>query len=559
MQKNKITKIKRRALAAFMAVSVFAFMGPGLASADFMAINRTTGFTSINTVSSTGSMTFTQTSLNTELVTNNGLAVGDTGNNVSDSNTGNGTVLAGPFAALGGFSNELNLNIIEQSGAWWDGQFDAENNTTGALSTNNASVMFTNTLDIDSTNEGTMENNLTVVGNTGANSASTNTGTGSATSGSATSFSSAMNTANGNSFMWHANVSNRLFNDMAKNMTTGFDSDNNATTSLDNSLTFDALNTGSFTTDSLTVLNTGDNHSDSNTGDGLARSGNASGSQVITNEGNLNEVEVWLGGGGNSIILAINERTGANSSNHADDSISNTADVSSTNDLNISNSSTVVADSGGNTSSSNTGSGRAISGHAAGSVLIDNGNHLNHNMTTLSLDAGSAGMTSVNKTTGSGSTNTANSSLTNNVDVDNSNDADIDNDATVVSTTGDNHADNNTGNGTTSSGNASGSVAIINDANINETHIGLSGMSDMISINDTTGANSTNTATSTADNTVNVSNTNDAIITNDVTVVANSGSNTSSGNTGNGSSTSGSSTITFGVVNQSNGNSTIIH
>src|SRR3989344_2297955 len=555
--KNKFLTNKK-AMAALSAVSLIALAFGPAASADFSAVNQNTGFSTTNTVTATGVDTFSQVNLNTEVVTNTATSTTDTGNNTSDNNTGDGSAMSGLLNILGIFSNQLNLNVSTQSSGWWTGQFDAENNTTGSESENDASATYVSTATISNTNDASIDNGVEVDANTGSNSADNNTGDGEAESGNATSTTTQSNTANGNALIVEGNTLNDFFMGFSQNLMTGFSSTNNANTVAVNTFDLTNENTAGFTNDSTTTLNTGDNTASGNTGSGSVDGGNASGMATITNDANVNALEVDLSGMDTNSLIAVNEETGSESENNANGTLVNSASVGNTNDASIDNTTSIEAMSGGSESNNNTGDGEVEGGDASGEILIDNGSGLNINETTLSMGQGGFTMTSVNLTTGFSSENNANGVLVNTLDVTNDNAATVSNSADLELTSGENEASNNTGDGSAESGDADGEVTFINDMNINSSMISMFSTGPMVAVNDTTGAESENTATATAVNSLSISNTNDSEVTNEATIEANSGSNVSSGNTGSGSSSSGSSTVIFGVINQGNGNSTVI-
>jgi len=555
--KNKFLTNKK-AMAALSAVSLIALAFGPAASADFSAVNQNTGFSTTNTVTATGVDTFSQVNLNTEVVTNTATSTTDTGNNTSDNNTGDGSAMSGLLNILGIFSNQLNLNVSTQSSGWWTGQFDAENNTTGSESENDASATYVSTATISNTNDASIDNGVEVDANTGSNSADNNTGDGEAESGNATSTTTQHNTANGNALIVEGNTLNDFFMGFSQNLITGFSSTNNANTVAVNTFDLTNENTAGFTNDSTTTLNTGDNTASGNTGSGSVDGGNASGMATITNDANVNALEVDLSGMDTNSLIAVNEETGSESENNANGTLVNSASVGNTNDASIDNTTSIEAMSGGSESNNNTGDGEVEGGDASGEILIDNGSGLNINETTLSMGQGEFTMTSVNLTTGFSSENNANGVLVNTLDVTNDNAATVSNSADLELTSGENEASNNTGDGSAESGDADGEVTFINDMNINSTMISMFSAGPMVAVNDTTGAESENNATVTGVNSLTISNTNDSEVTNEATIEANSGSNVSSGNTGSGSSSSGSSTVIFGVTNQGNGNSTVI-
>jgi hypothetical protein len=185
---------------------------------------------------------------------------------------------------------------------------------------------------------------------------------------------------------------------------------------------------------------------------------------------------------------------------------------------------------------------------------------------------------SKNAATGSGSTNIADSQSNFTVKEANGNDAKLNNDIVLSSSTGNNTANMNTGDGSVKTGDASTLANIVNMANTNinaaqwligvvniygsllgniilpkdtaSTNKTTNTTSGTLVANSNTGAGSTNSATYNSTTTDSFQNANSAKVTSNVDVTANTGNNTASVNTGGGA-------VTTGDSNTSVSNSTI--
>jgi hypothetical protein len=165
-----------------------------------------------------------------------------------------------------------------------------------------------------------------------------------------------------------------------------------------------------------------------------------------------------------------------------------------------------------------------------------------------------------NDHTGANSDNNTSVSLRNHASVTNNNDADIWNHIQGWSKSGGNKADRNTGDGSVSTGAASGTVTITNSANSNTASVSAPSDMDNVSVtNSTTGADSHNDAWVKVRNSVEVVNNNDGDVHNRLTLSSNSGENKATENTGDGSVDAGSASLTLTVSNTLNTNSVTVH
>lgn len=540
----------------FVPLTVFA-MAFSLVTpvfADFTAENQDTGYNSENEAEAYAETELEVENENTESVVNSGDGQAYTGDNLSDYNTGSGDVDSGLAVVTGGFTNELNINEVEYTEDWGT-TFEATNDTTGALSDNDAEAYLEIDIEVDNENEANVANSAIGEGDTGGNSASYNTGDGDVESGNALVGVLEDNLVNDNFSDIALTMDDPTFE--ATNDTTGADSDNEAEAYVESDIEIDNENEAFLDNVGTAVAYTGDNDADYNTGSGTVDSGDADSDVSIINDVNLSNDSVTIDLG-DAEFTAENKKTGYDSENDAEAYAENDVEVDNDNDAEVHNTGYAESDTGGNSTSFNTGSGLVTSGDAGAEVMIDNSGSINENETTVSIDLGDVIASATNDTTGALSDNDAEAYVENEVDVDNDNEATVTNSAISVAYTGDNSADYNTGSGTVESGNAATDVNIENDVNTNVTTIDINPGTELTAENNTTGAESDNDASASIENDINVENENNAFVYNEVISESDTGGNTANYNTGSGSVTSGNATVTFGSTNNVNSNTTTV-
>jgi len=168
-------------------------------------------------------------------------------------------------------------------------------------------------------------------------------------------------------------------------------------------------------------------------------------------------------------VEAGNSNTGADSTNNANVTIQNNTTINSTNNANINNTLNIYANTGNNSASENTGDGSVKTGDITGSVSILNTGNMNEVIeSNIGLNCnGNCEFTATNHKTGADSTNNANVDIQNNVNISVRNDANVDNNIDADLNTGGNNADENTGDGSVSTGDIDFNVEIVNDLNNN--------------------------------------------------------------------------------------------
>jgi len=272
--KNKNVNLNKKSLLILMVSALFVLSSGGYASADFTAINTNTGFSSSNIISSTGTSSFTQVDSNTQSLSNSVTSSTILGDNDSDNNTGSGTATSGSAHIMGSFENSTNLNLLDQSTAWWAGSFMSENDTTGAESDNTAITTFSADTTVSETNSTEIDNSADVSAETGENSSNNNTGSGLTESGDAETDLSVNNTANGNGVALMA--MNEMFEVATRNFATGFSSTNTSVSTVTNTADISGTNEFNVSNDVFASMDTGNNDANGNTGDGKVVSGIAS-------------------------------------------------------------------------------------------------------------------------------------------------------------------------------------------------------------------------------------------------------------------------------------------
>jgi hypothetical protein len=472
----------------------------------------------------------------------------NTGDNNADENTGDGTVNSGEATIEG--TLETDANTVSISDLECSTECDvvsladlaSSNYNTGADSENTSNSTTTNTTSLGIDNDATLNNQFLFDADSGDNSASLNTGNGTITSGDAEVILTAINTAN------NINVGYDVFNvyddqtgDLiidfnsisggtpyvlggigASNNTTGADSDNSASSDVNNTNTILIDNDGNVINNYLIDANTGDNTADKNTGDGSVTSGDANivfnlinflnnamlgGGEILLGVANIfgtlsgdiviDGLESGNGAPGLGGLFAGNDTTGAGSDNDASSSLSNDTDITLNNDATVLNNVSIDANTGDNTTDRNTGDGSINSGDAdanlnvaniANNNVIGNGGDVwmvlinNLGSWTGQLFGGDnsvgayspfftftlnpdGSLSAENQNTGADSENEASTTVENNTDVDITNTATLTNNVTLDANTGNNSASKNTGSGSIQTGDAGVAANIVNILN----------------------------------------------------------------------------------------------
>ena len=541
--------IKKITSLAIM-LTVFA-VAAGQSFAAFEAINDITGAGSTNNVSATETNDFVGKSTSDALVDNFGIGVGNTGGETTDCNTGIGNTDTGDVVVAGGFTNGVGVSATDYYDDW-DGDFTAENNTTGAHSENKAVAWLDNDIKVKNKSYAEVENFAFALGNSGFNSASCNTCSGQIETGKVNVGTSETNMVNLN-YTGIALEMDGIEVD-ATNENTGCNSYNKAVAGVENDVEVKNKNEAYVENWAFAVANTGFNTADGNSGSGTVTTDEALAEVGITNGVNYNETYIAIDLT-DADLEASNDTTGCSSDNFTKVKVDNQVEVKNNNYAYVFNVGVSVANTGINSADCNSGIGTVTTGEADAGTVIDN--EVNINLTDVDIDLGDAEITAENNTTGAYSNNGAAATVENEVEVKNKNDAYVSNVGVSVSNTGLNSADCNTGGGSTDTGEATSDTTITNDVNINNTEISITG-SDLEASNKNTGCDSENKAVASETNTIEVTNNNTAEVNNVVVTVSNTGGNSADCNTGNGGSTTGDATVSFGATNVVNNNATTV-
>lgn len=409
------------------------------------------------------------------------------------------------------------------------------------------------------------------------------------------------------------------------NTNTGEDSTNSVTSDVDSTTDTSVSNSVMDTTKATVTGSTGGNTTSSNTGLGGTQTGNAgigvtslkqdntaviggsAGLDVSSQSGGTGDYTIGFSGAtgdlsGGQSYRAVNEATGAGSTNAVDLSTSVEEVNEVQNDGKILNDLVLKAVTGQNTASMNTGDGSIATGDADIAATLVNllnttvingalmvsvadifgdlmGNIVLPDLAALAafIAATAPAIIAGNENTGADSLNTIDIDLTNTETTEVVNDADITTTLTATAITGQNTAEMNTGGGMIETGNGSASLANISVANttveggnwglvvVNAFNrwlgflVGDGGQVVALSQEQTIEAINANTGND-SDNTIAISDerertthvTNDAEIVNEVEATAITGQNVASMNTGQGKIATGDASVTATAVNIAN-------
>lgn len=409
------------------------------------------------------------------------------------------------------------------------------------------------------------------------------------------------------------------------NTNTGEDSTNSVTSDVDSSTDTSVKNSVTDTTKATVTGSTGGNTASSNTGLGGTQTGNAAigvtslkqdntaviggsaGLDVSSQSGGSSDYMIGFSGAtgdlsGGQSYKAVNDTTGAGSTNAVDLSTSVEEINEVQNDGKILNDLVLKAVTGQNTASMNTGDGAIATGNADIAATLVNllnttvingalmvsvadifgdlmGNIVLPDLAALAalIAATAPAIMAGNENTGADSLNTIDVDLTNTETTEVVNDADITTTLTATAITGQNTAEMNTGGGMIETGNGSASLANISVANttveggnwglvvVNAFNrwlgflvgdggqvVALSQEQTIEAINASTGNDSDNTIAISDERERTTHVTNTAEIVNEVDATAITGQNVASMNTGQGKIATGDANVTATAVNIAN-------
>jgi hypothetical protein len=255
----------------------------------------------------------------------------------------------------------------------------------------------------------------------------------------------------------------------ATNSTTGFNSVNRANVRVSDTMVQRFLNNARANNNVAVNANSGSNRANNNTGDGEVMGGDVRGNievNSVLNSGTGGLMPIVLAGSPD--VNVGNDHTGSQSSNAANVTATTTNRVEVRNTGVANNSLSGSVRTGNNTANNNTGDGTAASGDIQ--VGASFGTDINANagaaLTVVGDGAAHNGNINVgNDTTGANSTNTASATVTNSTVVTVQNTGVVNNSIALDLQSGNNHASNNTGDGTASSGDIDFDLDITNAVN----------------------------------------------------------------------------------------------
>jgi hypothetical protein len=502
------------------------------------AENSQTGADSQNSAESTSEEDTAVYGNNMADVDNDLVLQSDTGSNDSSKNTGDASVVTGDAQVVATVENQANQTgtVLGDCGDCGGG-VSAENSQTGADSENSANSEVTDETLVVNNNAADLDNGVIAIADSGHNSVDKNTGNATVETGDADIGLTVVNMANTDitgvgttEFDVYDDHRGDIVIDFSEvetndgggvssgNEQTGAESTNNADVGSKTALTIVNNNDARVETELVADATTGRNTADKNTGDGTVTTGDAN---VVTNVVNLvndtlvGGAEVLVAtvnifgdlvgdivlagldgescglecGGGN--LAAVNESTGAESENAATVNSNSNSEVYGNNTAEIGSSVAVVANTGDNDASENTGGGSVQTGDVnaqVGETTVANNNMAGGGTWWLVVvneagrwvgkifgsedgqnvaSGGSVDLGVVNENTGAGSDNQASSSSESDSVVVTNNQAEVDSQVTVIADTGHNSASKNTGSGSIATGDVNLMANVVNFVNNN--------------------------------------------------------------------------------------------
>jgi len=440
-------------------------------------------------------------------VTNNVTVDAITGQNTATQNTGGSTIDTGDVQATTNTVTLANLNVVDgnlgliivnafnrwmayllgSDGSWtpisheYTAQILAENSQTGADSTNTVDVDVTNTDETSIENTARVNNDVNLSAITGQNTANQNTGDASITTGDARVNANVVNVVNtnvvrGNLFIAIINVFGNWFGDVlfggnsisslaqggsgggvtvdGGNTNTGADSTNTIDVDANSTQSIDVENTAAIENNMRVNADTGHNQANRNTGLGSVTTGDALAALHARNIANV--TLAGLGDAWSNVTAdLVNGTTGADSTNTIDVTVNDERNVSVANDASVDTTIGAVANTGFNQTNRNTLGGVISTGRSILDVVVENLLNQTWIVGGPPNTDPSVNVASANSTTGANSTNSTSVTPTSTTTIDLDNTANVNTDVTADATTGNNEANENTGDGVISTKKAS--------------------------------------------------------------------------------------------------------
>ena len=535
MNRKKIYSFLVLSLAAVFSMSPFALA----------AAATQTGYASSGSQTEKIGNKFQSDSFNQEMVYNEMLGAVNAGSNDRAS-------------IAGQLQNELNFTEVNYDADMAaEGAASASNSNTGCKSCNKAEAELENEIDVENSNLAWIMNLLKLKASGGKNKG------GGSSAGAAKVDVSVKNSANANMTDIASSLNGAV---LASNSNTGAHSKNKAEAELENEIG-ENKNCGSHYSSyscqkqcpcptNSPCPTTCPSHSPTATSTPDESAGDAQSNVEVTNMANSNETNIEIDFEP-AMVAAYNANTGYGSSNIAEAELENEIDVENYNMAFITNEVKNEANSGNSDSGRKSWSGNSQSaGDASAETEINN--YANSNKTAISADFGGDIIAS-NTQTGCESYNNAEVEVKNEIEVENENFAEIHNYVKNSANSGEDKNGKNKGcrgcyDGNSSSGDATSSVQITNQLNMNETEISVDLGGDVSAANTMTGAKSENNSQTEVKNSIEAVNKNFAEVSNYVVVASNTGNNSSDYSraaTQDNGADSGASLI---ITNQSNKN-----
>ena len=339
---------------------------------------------------------------NLTILSNEFYVQANTGGNITNLNTGSGTILTSKAKGQGEIINIINRNQTEYNSESDLGNLGASNENTGANSENNSQIIYSDYIVVRNINESETENIINADINSGRNQSNNNSGHGFILSGEANLGLDMITLANTNIFGSQTIQSEALnvFEDYSGNVTfaqgvspelsevfasasnenTGAGSTNNASVEVDYDVEIYNKNIALLENEVELNVVSGENNANGNTGHGTVVSNDVNVAFNMVNFLNtnvtssnwwfssLNVFGDWNGdivlpqmiAQGNNLTInseSENEETGANSENNSSAETTNSFDVGNNNEAEITNNVKLNAQTGDNKTSFNTGTG----------------------------------------------------------------------------------------------------------------------------------------------------------------------------------------------------------
>lgn len=440
-----------------------------------------------------------------------------TGQNEALSNTGGGVIETGNGSAQASSVSLANTTI--EGGNWalviisalngWFGflvgdsgqvkalsqeetirQIEAQNNNTGADSTNTIDVEHTDNTVTTVDNDAEINNMVNAAAITGQNTASENTGQGKITTGDAAVSANAVNIANttvknGSLLIAVVNIFGDWFGDLlykggsvlaaaaaqnptvtvdANNSHTGAGSENEVNVDVNRQKTTSIDNNARVTTTLNATIDTGSNKTNKNTLGGSIITGNSA--VALHSRAVANTTGIAMDPALNLEVRGLNDTTGFDSQNRINARLNDERVIDINNDANISTIFGIFANTGNNEASQNTLGGSIVTGSAVADVSIQNMvNKILFALAHGGAPEGSVEADLINRLTGALSLNSNNVEANYQTLIDILNRGVVNNLVDMLLNTGGNVANDNTDGATISTGEICVNGNIENDVN----------------------------------------------------------------------------------------------